>query len=206
MMKKTAYILLAAAICACESLRPEKIDVIALGIAPDDIIVEESAGEDGVRVIADRAYSMEITEGSEWLSPGISTSDTLSFSFRENTGFRRSGRIRISADGRTDELIVKQKGIFQEQLLLSEHDLSAPASGLSVEIRVHSNLPSDYFSVSSSSDQAITQLLLKDYILSFEVSPTTNRDKRTYTVTVFYNDGWGETVSDIVSITQEAFD
>ena len=204
MMKKTVYILLAAVLCACESLRPEQIDVIALGIAPDDIIVEETAGEDGVRVIADRAYDMEITEGSEWLSPGLSASDTLSFSFRENTGFRRSGRIRISADGRSDELIVKQKGIFQEQIQLSEHALTAPVTGRSVEIRVYSNLPSDYFSVSSSNDEAISHLLLEDYILRFEVNPTTNRDKRSYEITVACTDGWGERVADSVIIVQDA--
>lgn len=205
-MKKYLSILLAAILCSCESLRPEQVEVVELGIAPEDIIVTETAGEDGVRVIADRAYSLEIIEGSDWLSPGISASDTLSFSFKANGGFRRSGRIRISADGRSDEIVVKQKGIYTEKVLLSEHNLTAPAAGESFELRIHSNLPSDYFSVSSSSDDAVTKLLLENYILSFGVSPTTNRDKRTYTVTVYYKDGWGETVSDTVSITQEAFE
>lgn len=205
-MKKYLLILLAAGLCACDSLRPETVDVIQLGMAPDDITVPATAGEDGVRLISDRDYKMEIIEGGDWLSKGIAISDSLSFHFKANEGFRRSGRIRIEADSRSDELVIKQEGVYVEKIQLSEHSLSAPAEGLNVSIRVYSNLPSDYFSLSVSNDKAISHLRLEDYILSFDVNPTTNRDKRTYEITVACTDGWGETVSDRVSITQEALD
>lgn len=205
-MKKYLLILLAALLCACESLRPDTVEVIQLGMAPDDITVPATAGEDGVRLISDRDYKMEIIEGGDWLSKGIAISDSLSFHFKANEGFRRSGRIRIEAGKRSDELVIKQEGVFIEKIQLSEHSLSAPAEGRSISLRVHSNLPSDYFSLSVSNDKAISHLRLEDYILSFDVNPTTNRDKRTYEITVACTDGWGETVSDRVSITQEALD
>ena len=205
-MKKLSLLICAAALCACESLMPEKIDIIQLGIVPDYIVVPGTAGEDGVKLISDRDYSFEVVDGADWLSPGIAQTDTLSFSFSANEGFRRSGRIRVSAGSRTDELLVKQQGIYAERIQLSQNTLTAPAEGRSVELRIYSNLPSDFFSVSASSDKAIGRLTMEDYVLRFEVNPTTNRDKRTYTVTVSYIDGWGETVSDQVSITQEAFD
>jgi len=47
---------------------------------------------------------------------------------------------------------------------------------------------------------------LSDYILTFDVAPTTNRDKRSYVVTVSYLDGWGDAVSDSVTIVQDAYD
>lgn len=198
--------LTALCIAACQSLLPEKVEIVTLGIVPDSIEVGATAGEDGVRMIADRDYQVEILSGADWLSPGLAKSDTLSFSFLSNEGFRRSARIKVSAAGREDELLVKQQGPFQERLQLSEHDVIAPASGCPVKLRVLSNLPSDYFSLRSSSESAIGKLVLNAYELSFEVMPTTARDKRKYTVTVSYIDGWGEEITDTVTVQQEAYD
>ncbi len=206
-MKKRILTLLAAvSICACQSLLPEKVDIVTLGILPESITVPATAGEDGVRVIADRDYSVEILSGQEWLTPGISKSDTLSFSFKENAGFRRSAVLKINADGREDRLVVKQEGPYKETLTLSTHSVTAPADGCQVVIRVLSNLPSDYFTVTASNDNVISKLRLTAYELSFVVLPTTNRDKRNYTVTVSYTDGWGETIEDSVNILQEVYD
>ena len=206
MRKRILTLLAAASVCACQSLLPEKVDIITLGILPESITVPATAGEDGVRVIADRDYSVEVLSGQEWLTPGLSRSDTLSFSCKENTGFRRSAVLRISADGREDRLTVKQSGPFQETLALSTNSVTAPAAGCRVVIRVLSNLPSDYFTVTASNENVISKLRLTAYELSFVVLPTTNRDKRNYTVTVSYTDGWGETIEDSVNILQEVYD
>lgn len=207
MMKKYIVLLCAAAcLCACQSLLPEKVEIVSLGMVPESITVPAGAGEDGVRVIADRDYAVEVLSGREWLTPGISRSDTLSFSFKANDGFRRSAVLKISAGGREDRLLVKQAGPYQETLSLSTHSVTVPAAGGAVAVRVHSNLPSDYFSVSASNDKVISGLKLTAYELSFIVLPTTNRDKRTYTVTVSYADGWGETLEDSVNILQEVYE
>ena len=136
---------------------------------------------------------------------GIAGRDTLSFSFSENKGFRRSAIIKVSANGREDALVVKQEGVFHESATLSEHEISMPVEGGHVSIRLSSNMPSDVFSLECSHEEAFHKLSISDYMLSFDVLPTTNRDKRTYTVTVYCTDGWGERVSDTVSIVQDAY-
>jgi|GEM_PF-2636587 len=207
MMRKYILTIIAvASVCACQSLLPEKVDIISLGIVPESITVPATAGEDGVRVIADRDYSTQILSGKEWLTPGLSRSDTLSFSFKANEGFRRSAVLNICADGREDRLLVRQEGPYRETLELSTHSVDAPAQGCSVKVRVFSNIPSDYLSVTASNDNVISKLRLTAYELFFDVLPTTNRDKRNYTVTVSYTDGWGEIIEDSVNILQEVYD
>lgn len=205
MKKILLSIALAALALSCESLRPENPDIIQLGIVPDDIKVAAAAGEDGVRLIADRDYDVAVTSGASWLSVGLSRRDSLAFRFSENTGYRRCARIRVSAPGREDVLEVKQEGVFHETATLSKHEVSLPVEGGHVSVRLHSNMPSDAFTVECPHKDAITKLQLADYVLSFDVLPTTKRDKRTYVVTVYCTDGWGEQVSDAINVVQDAY-
>ncbi|MBQ7268330.1 MAG: BACON domain-containing protein [Bacteroidales bacterium] len=191
---------------ACNSLRPTELDIVQLGIVPDDIIVPSGAGEDGVRIIADRDYALELLSGADWLTVGLTARDSISFSFASNEGYRRSARLKISASGREDELLIKQEGAMAAYAVLSAHSLSVPAQGGSFELRLSSSLPSDYFSVSVTGNSTVRNMRLSDYILTFDVAPTTNRDKRSYVVTVSYLDGWGDAVSDSVTIVQDAYD
>ena len=207
MMKKTfKYMVLALFLCACQSLRPEKVEIVTLGVVPDDVVVAAEAGEGSARVIADRDYQVEVLSGADWLFVTSVTREAIGFSYRENTGFRRSASVKVSADGREDVLLVKQEGPLQEMVQLSEHNRTVPSAGETVRLRVLSNLPSDFFLPSASNDKAIVHLQLADYQLSFDVLPTTNRDKRTYTVNVTYTDGWGDIVSDSMEIQQLAYD
>lgn len=207
MMKKCITILLAAAAaCACQSLLPEKVEIVSIGMGAESITVPADAGEDGVKVIADRDYAVTVESGQAWLTPGLAKRDTLSFSFTANDGYRRSAVLKISAGGREDRLLVKQAGPYQETLSLSTHSVVAPAEGCQVAIRVYSNLPSDYFTVRASNDNVISHLRLAAYELTFDILPTTNRDKRNYTVTVSYTDGWGDKIEDSVNILQEVYE
>lgn len=206
-MKKIGQLLLVAAfalLTGCKSLLPESFDIIRLGIAPQTLDVVAGEGEDGVPVIADRDYQVEILSGADWLKPALVTRDSLSFSFLTNEGFKRMARVRISADGYSDELSVRQLGHYMEWITLSETSLTAPAQGRSVSVRVLSNLPTDYFTVTTTNDEAFSNLSLNANLLTFDVLPTTNRDKRTYTVTVACKDGWGETVSANLTLIQDA--
>ena len=184
---------------ACNSLRPTELDIVQLGIVPDDIIVPSGAGED-------RDYALELLSGADWLTVGLTARDSISFSFASNEGYRRSARLKISASGREDELLIKQEGAMAAYAVLSAHSLSVPAQGGSFELRLSSSLPSDYFSVSVTGNSTVRNMRLSDYILTFDVAPTTNRDKRSYVVTVSYLDGWGDAVSDSVTIVQDAYD
>ena len=206
-MKKTViFCLLAATALSCKSLLPDEITVVQLGIAPDAVEVDAAAGEDGVRVISDRDYAVKVVSGAEWLSVGVTLRDSLSFHFTENSGFRRSAVLSVSADGREDRLEIRQGGVFHESVSLSEHGLSFPASGGTATVRLHSNMPSDVFRVECTHSEAFKVLRLRDYVLSLEVLPTTNRDKRSYEIRVYCVDGWGKEISDTIAIVQDAFE
>ena len=206
MMKKILYILAAAfAFAACESLKPESIDIVELGIPAENIEVPQTAGQDGVKVIADRDYSVDIVSGADWLTPGIANSDTLSFAFSANTGFRRSAVIRVSSGSREDFLQVRQRGVFTEKLSLGDTSVTLPAEGGPVGTRVISNLPADYFTLFASDDKVITKLHLEGSILHFEVQPSTSRDARNFYVSVSCEDGWGETVEATITVKQNAY-
>lgn len=206
MMNKTlSFFIAVLAVAACDSLRPESIDLVQLGIPAETIEVPQTAGEDGVKVIADRNYSMEVISGAEWLTPGIAQSDTLSFSFEENSGFRRSAVVRVSSGSREDFLQVRQRGIFAETLSLSVVSVTVPAAGGSVEARVISNLPADYFALFASDDKVIDKLRLEGNILRFEVLPSSSRDARSFYVSVSCEDGWGETVEAAITVKQNAY-
>ena len=190
---------------SCDNLKPLKVDVIHLGIIPDSIVIPADAGEDGVPVISDRDYMYEIVSGADWIERGVCVADSLSFIFKANEGFRRSAILRISADGRSDELQVKQEGVYAQRLSLSISNVNAPVGGCSVTARVLSNLPTDYFTTFVSDEEAIAKVRLEDSILSFEVLPTTNRDVRNYSVSVLYTDDWGDELSASITIKQEAY-
>lgn len=204
-MKRIVYISIAVlAAAACESLRPEPIDIVELGIPAESIEVPATSGEDGVKVISDREYTMEIVSGAEWLTPGISQSDTLSFSFEANAGFRRSAVIRVAAGSREDFLQVRQRGVFEEKLSLSLASVTVPADGGEVQTRVISNLPSDGFTLFASDDKAVKNLHVEGNILRFEVLPSSSRDVRSFYVSVSCEDGWGETVEATITVKQNA--
>ena len=206
-MKK---ILILAAIAAmafsCRSLLPDEVDIVQLGIVPETVELGTGAGEDGVRVIADRDYSAKVVSGAEWLSLGVTRRDSLSFSFSENTGFRRCAVLSVSADGREDLLAVRQEGVFHETVNLSEHELAFPVKGGSAAVKLYTNMPSDAFQIECTHPDAFKVLRLSDYVLSLEVLPTTKRDKRTYEIRVWCTDGWGEEISDTIKIVQDAFE
>lgn len=206
MKKILIWVALAATAISCKSLLPDEIAVVQLGIAPETIEVGAASGEDGVPVISDRDYAAEVISGAEWLSVGVTLRDSVSFHFSENTGFRRSALLRVSADGREDVLQVRQEGVFHENVALSEHRISVPVSGGRFSVRLHSNMPSDAFSVDCTHPDVFKVLRLSDYVLSLEVLPTTNRNKRTYEIRVYCTDGWGEEISDTIEIVQDAFE
>lgn len=206
MMKRTLYILAGVlAFAACDSLKPEPIDIVQLGIPAEAIVVPETSGEDGVKVIADRDYSVEIVSGADWLTKGIAQNDTLSFYFEANSGFRRSAVIKVSAGSREDFLQVRQRGVFAETLSLSDASITVSAAGGAVQTRVNSNLPADYFTLFASDDKAIRKLRLEGNNLCFEVLPSSSRDARSFYVSVSFEDGWGEIMDASITIRQNAY-
>ncbi len=206
-MKKLIFMALCcAAAVSCGKLFPDKVDVVQLGIV-QDFVVASSAGEPvGAKVISDRDYSFGVEGDAPWMNVEQATRDTIIFSVEPNKGVCRSVYVSVSADGRTDRIQLRQEGRWQESISLHDSSADVPAAGGHVSTRVISNLPSDYLKVSTLDIKAIAGLSLKDYILSFDVLPTTMRDRKTYTVAVIYTDGWGREITETLTVKQDAYE
>lgn len=207
MMKKILYMTVALIFSvSCGKMLPDKFDIVRLGIAQDTVIAPARQVRIGAKVLSDRDYELTIETETPWLEVISATSDTLIFSLAENDGFRRSAVVRIGAAGREDKLRVCQEGKWKESVRLSESEVISPAAGMKVSARVISNLPSDCLKASTLDTRAISNLTLNDYILSFDVLPTTNRDSKLFTVKVYCTDGWEEEASAQITVRQEAYE
>ena len=181
-----------AAAVSCGKLFPDKVDVVQLGIVQDFVVASSEGESVGAKVISDRDYSLSVDGDSQWMSIEYSTRDTIVFSVEPNEGFCRSVYVSVSADGRTDKVQLRQEGRWK--------------AGGHVSTRVVSNLPSDYLRVSTLDTKSITNLSLKDYILSFDVLPTATRDRKTFGVTISYTDGWEREISETLIVKQESYE
>jgi len=206
MRRQIVYIIAAVAVCACSKLLPEEIDVVQMGIVQENVVAECNECSVGAKVISDRDYALSVNGEAPWMKIVEATRDTIVFRLDENEAFCRSVYVNISANGRVDSVQVRQKGKWKESIALSETFVEAPVEGTPISVRVMSNLPSDYLVATTLDDKAIGNISIKDYILTFDVLPTHNRDKKTYNVTVSYVDGWGETVSAKITVIQEAYE
>lgn len=191
---------------SCGKLFPDKVDVVQLGIVQDFVVASAAPDIVGAKVISDRDYTLAVEGDAPWMSVEQAGRDTIVFSVERNDGFCRSVYVTVSADGRTDRLQLRQEGKWQESISLHDSSVDVPVSGGHVSTRVASNLPSDFLSASTLDSKAIANLSLKDYILSFDVLPTTMRDRKTYSVTVGYTDGWGREISETLTVKQDAYE
>jgi len=55
-----------------------------------------------------------------------------------------------------------------------------------------------------SSTKAFRNVALANNRLSFDVTPATSRDTKTYTITVYAVDGWGEKEEAVLSVVQKS--
>lgn len=208
MMKKVLYLIAGAlAAVSCVGLQPDSVEIVQLGIVEDAVTAGAQQCECGVKVLSDRDYSLSF-EGGEvpWVHVLSATRDTIAFSLDENTGFRRCAYLEVSAPGRKDCVQIRQEGMWQESVALSETSLEVPAAGYSGSVRVMSNMPSDYMKAVFTDAKALSDVYLEDYILHFTVLPSHNRDPRTVTISVEYVNGWDEVVSNTLEILQAAYE
>lgn len=206
-MRKLVFMALCcAAAVSCGKLFPDKVDVVQLGIVQDFVVASSEGESVGAKVISDRDYSLSVDGDSQWMSIEYSTRDTIVFSVKPNEGFCRSVYVSVSADGRTDKVQLRQEGRWKESIKLNDSSADVPAAGGHVSTRVVSNLPSDYLRVSTLDTKSITNLSLKDYILSFDVLPTATRDRKTFGVTISYTDGWEREISETLIVKQESYE
>lgn len=204
-MRKNLIILLAylsVALTGCWN-EPEYIDVIRLGARNKIISLETPEfGDSAFYLISNVDYKLEVISGEEWLTVNEVCADSITFSYSSNNGFRRSAEIELSFGARVDRLKVLQPGKYEMRLGLSSTLIDVPAEGGSFEVNLLTNVLQRDLELEVSNTKVISNAILNNNLLSFSVAPAASRDTKTYTISVFVIDGWGEKVETVLEVRQ----
>jgi hypothetical protein len=189
----------------------EYADDICLGAKLKTLDCEAQYGSCAFDVVSNRSFRVDIIEGSEWLgfpdvkslTRKLSRNTPVDLAFTSNNGYRRLGRIVLSAGTRRDTLSVRQEGIYRERIGVDDTAFDVPAEGGVYTTRVRTNLlPGDLLFEADKS--RVGNYVYADNLFSFTVEPSRSRDVRTVTVRIYTLDGWGEKVGADIVLTQQA--
>ena len=218
-MRKLFIVCIALAALSCSKQKAEFVRMISLGASEKSAECPVEFGECEFYVYADEYinskdctpidYEAEILGDEGWLTFGDNGlrniekngSGPLRLRLDANTGVRRSARVVLRAEGRTDSLLVKQEGVLREYIRVSGDFPTVPASGGTYEARVETNVLPALLKVSGSA--GIDDWDMAHNIVRFVVGASPSRDRRDLTLTVSTVDGWGETVNGSVTLQQE---
>ena len=103
-----------------------------------------------------------------------------------------------------DHLKILQPGKYEMKMELSESCIDVPAEGGSYSVDLLTKVLQRDLKVETSNAKVCRSIVLDNNRLSFDVAPATSRDKKTYTITVYTVDGWGEKVETILSVIQKS--
>ena len=221
-MKKLILICISLVLAAfsCTKQNAEYVSVISLGASEKVIECPVEYSECEFFVYADKYvnsrdcnpidYEAAILDNQSWVAFGDNGtafinkrgSGPLRMHLDANAGLRRSARIVLRAEGRTDTLTVRQEGIYREYIRLVGNYPVVPAEGGTYEAVVETNMLPAFLKISGSA--GITDYGMSHNLVTFTVGPSPSRDRRSISITVSAPDGWGETVSGSVTLQQEA--
>ena len=184
--------------------KAEFVEPVSLGAREKTIVLKDCEwGDSTFYLISNVDYRLEILSGEDWLTITEAGADSICFSFPSNNGFNRSADIRLSYGPRVDDLKVKQPGKYEMRVGLSEESLEVPVEGGSYQVDVLTNVLQRDLYVEVSSARNVTDVSLVSNRLSFTVPPASSFNPRTYTVTVYATDGWGERVEAVLELHQK---
>ena len=187
--------------------KAELVDIVHLGAVEKEIKVPSTTVIDTIALISDVHYEVAIIEGGDWLTLGATGLFPLSrkeipFRCEANYGFRRTGKVTLSAASRVDTVYIRQEGALVDEVVLLEDTFEVPATGGTYTAEVVCHRYPDALNVDISSPNLI-EAEYKDGFLTVTVGPATAKDPRSYTVTLYYMDGWGERVTAVATFNQK---
>lgn len=188
--------------------KAEFVDIVALGWTEKMITVSERTMDGSASLLTNKPYTARVCAGNDWLSipaEGLmpSARKEIPFHCDANMSFKRTGKIVVSAGTRVDTLFVRQSGALQDRISLSKTSFSATQSGGTFRTEVECFRYPNALLLDVSAPNAV-QAFYKEGLLEITLAPATSKDPKTYTVTIYYIDGWGERASANVTINQEA--
>lgn len=206
MRRTSLYILLICALSACN--RAELVDIVELGATEKEIFLPTGAEDGSIGLLTNVPYRAEVLSGKDWLKLGgtglmPATRTEIPFSCEANQSFRRTARVTLSAGNRIDTVFIRQNGALADRISLEKKTFEVPASGGTYSTAVECFRYPEGLLMDISAPTVI-QAEYQDGILRFTVAPAVARDPKTYTIDVYYLDGWGQRASAIATINQEA--
>ena len=188
--------------------KAEFIEVVHLGAVEKEFFLPSSTIEDTITLVSNTHYMVEITEGEDWLTLAGSGFIPLSrkeipFRCEANHNFRRTAKVTLSAATRVDTVYIRQEGALEDKITLIEDVFEVPAKGGTYTTEVICYRYPDNVLLDISAPNLISAEY-SDKRLTITVGPATERDPKTYTVTAYYLDGWGERVTAVATLNQKA--
>lgn len=187
--------------------RAELVDIVHLGAVEKEIKVPSTTVTDTIALISDVHYEVAIIEGEDWLTLGATGMFPLSrkeipFRCEANYGFRRTGKVTLSAASRVDTVYIRQEGALVDEVVLLEDNFEVTAAGGTYTAEVVCHRYPDALNLDISAPNLI-EAEYKDGFLTVTVGPATAKDPKSYTVTLYYMDGWGERVTAVATFNQK---
>lgn len=203
----TKTILMCAALVgavSCEFTEPEWVNPIALGAKQTVLELPSTApGSDHFNIVSNCEYNLSVLQGAEWIEITNKAEREIAFNYTQNNGFKRSAVIEISAPGRIDSLTVRQPGAYTEYIRIpaEQQTFNLDSQGGQYKVDFATNILFNDLKFEAGSPQIHNVQLSKNSIF-FEVLPTTSRDDRTFTLSIYALDGWKQRVEAVITINQ----
>lgn len=189
---------------SCEFTEPEWVNPIALGAKQTVLeLPSYTSGNDHFDIVSNCEYNLSVIQGAEWVEITNKGAREIAFKYTQNNGFKRSARLVISATGRVDTLNVRQPGSYQEYITIPEDQrtFNVTAQGGQYKVDFATNILFNDLKFEAGSP-LINNVKLSKNSVFFEVIPTTSRDDRTFTLSIYALDGWEQRVEAVITINQ----
>lgn len=196
----------AALVCAasCKFAEPEWVTPIGLGAKQNVVDLPSSeAGESRFDIVSDCDFEVNVIQGGEWIEITDVAAREIGFTYTRNNGFKRSAKVEISAPGRRDTLTARQPGPYTEYITIpsDQKTFNVSAQGGQFKVDFATNILFKDLRFDAGSAQ-IQKVVLSKNSIFFEVLPTTSRDARSFTLSIYAIDGWNEKVQDVITLNQ----
>ena len=206
-MRHTPFCLMLLLFC-CACNQGELIDVVELGAVEKELFAPSGTSEGVIPLLTNVPFEACVVDGGDYLllrgSGLMPRSRTeIPWHLDANQSFKRTAKVTLSAGTRVDTVFIRQEGALADRVAVEIKSFEVPASGGRYSTAVECFRYPDRLFLDISSSEAV-QAVYQNGNLDISVAPSPSRDPKTYTVIVYYLDGWGQRAFDTVVIHQEA--
>lgn len=213
-------LLFSAAAVALWSCRDTKIDdtpVDEFGATENMFTVSANPGHVDLSIYSNQHCALSFVEDTPWAelsTSGINGDGDVYVDYEGNEGFPRMAKILVAGNltGRTDTIVLRQRGVKTPVVKLASSSMIATGSVATDEVAaMETNL--DFANVTSAVKYTggegadwVQGVSYADGKLTVKCAANPSASPRTATLTLNYDNGWGETETEQMFITQRSKD